>query len=141
MPTFVWVLIVVIGGILGGYLIFKYFKKEWKPYLFLMKQAITLMELIAKAFDKDPETLNSFEIFIDILGSSFFVVEDIINNSELLEGMELDQQVAYIKGKVREAVDKYLEKHDIKLTEENQNIITTVLNILDFFLKLLLPKL
>jgi hypothetical protein len=137
----VWVLIVVIGGILGGYLIFKYFKKEWKPYLFLMKQAITLMELIAKAFDKDPETLNSFEIFIDILGSSFFVVEDIINNSELLEGMELDQQVAYIKGKVREAVDKYLEKHDIKLTEENQNIITTVLNILDFFLKLLLPKL
>jgi hypothetical protein len=141
MPLFVWVIIILGVGSIGGYLLFKYFKSEWKPYITLTKQAINFIKFLIKAFDKDPNTLSVYEIFIDVLERSFKVVEEIINDQEVIAGMTLEGQISYIRAKIETAVNKYFEDNNIKLTEDNQNAINTVMNIMDFFLKLLLPKL
>ena len=141
MPLFVWVIIILGVGSIGGYFLFKYFKSEWKPYVALTKQVIGFIKFLIKAFDKDPNTLSNYEIFIDILERSFKVVEEIINDQEVIAGMTLEGQISYIRAKIEAAINKYLEDNNIKLTEDNQNAINTVMNIMDFFLKLLLPKL
>jgi len=141
MPLFVWVIIILGVGSIGGYLLFKYFKSEWKPYIALTKQAINFIKFLIKAFDKDPNTLSVYEIFIDVLERSFKVVEEIINDQEVIAGMTLEGQISYIRAKIETAVNKYFEDNSIELTEDSQNAINTVMNIMDFFLKLLLPKL
>jgi len=141
MPGFVWIIIILGAGTLGGYLVFKYFKKEWEPYLDLTKQSINLVKFIINAFDKDPESLSTQELFVDILERSFLVIEDIVNNQDVIAGMTLEGQISYIRAKVETKVDEYLTEHNITLSEDNQNAINTVMNIVDFFLKLLLPKL
>jgi hypothetical protein len=141
MPLFVWVIIILGVGSIGGYLLFKYFKSEWKPYIALTKQVINFIKFLIKAFDKDPNTLSVYEIFIDVLERSFKVVEEIINDQEVIAGMTLEGQISYIRAKIETAVNKYFEDNSIELTEDNQNAINTVMNIMDFFLKLLLPKL
>ncbi len=141
MPLFVWVIIILGVGSIGGYLLFKYFKSEWKPYIALTKQVINFIKFLIKAFDKDPNTLSVYEIFIDVLERSFKVVEEIINDQKVIAGMTLEGQISYIRAKIETAVNKYFEDNNIKLTEDNQNAINTVMNIMDFFLKLLLPKL
>ncbi len=141
MPLFVWVIIILGVGSIGGYLLFKYFKSEWKPYIALTKQVINFIKFLIKAFDKDPTTLSIYEIFIDVLERSFKVVEEIINDQEVIAGMTLEGQISYIRAKIETAVNKYFEDNSIELTEDNQNAINTVMNIMDFFLKLLLPKL
>ena len=141
MPGFVWIIIILGAGILGGYLLFRYFRKEWKPYLSLVKQGINLIKFLIKTFDKDPEVLSVYEIFIDILEKSFHVVEDIVNNQDIIAGMPIEGQISYIRAKIEAKIEEYLTEHDIVLSEDNQNAINTVMNIMDFFLKLLLPKL
>jgi len=141
MPAFVWIIIASGAGILGGYFIFRYFRKEWTPYLDLTKQSINLVKFIINAFDKDPESLSVQELFIDILERSFNVIEDIVNNQDVIAGMTLEGQISYIRAKVETTVDEYLTDHNIILDENKQNAINTVMNIVDFFLKLLLPKL
>mgnify|MGYP001180652430 CR=1 FL=1 len=141
MPGFVWIIIILGAGIVGGYLLFKYFKKEWKPYLALTKQIINLLKFLIKTFDKDPSALSSYEIFINILEKSFYVVEDIVNNQDIIAGMPLEGQISYIRAKIEAKIDEYLTEQDIVLSEDDQNAIDTVMNIMDFFLKLLLPKL
>ncbi len=141
MPAFVWIIIASGAGILGGYFIFRYFRKEWTPYLDLTKQSINLVKFIINAFDKDSESLSVQELFIDILERSFNVIEDIVNNQDVIAGMTLEGQISYIRAKVETTVDEYLTDHNITLDENKQNAINTVMNIVDFFLKLLLPKL
>lgn len=141
MPAFVWIIIALVAGILGGYFIFRYFRKEWTPYLDLTKQSINLVKFIINAFDKDSESLSVQELFIDILERSFNVIEDIVNNQDVIAGMTLEGQISYIRAKVETKVDEYLTDHNITLDENKQNAINTVMNIVDFFLKLLLPKL
>jgi len=117
------------------------FQKGMEPYLALTKQIINLLKFLIKTFDKDPSALSSYEIFINILEKSFYVVEDIVNNQDIIAGMPLEGQISYIRAKIEAKIDEYLTEQDIVLSEDDQNAIDTVMNIMDFFLKLLLPKL
>jgi len=141
MDVTFWIILAITGGgVIGLYLLWKYFKSDWKPYLAVAKQIISLIKVIAKSIDKDPNTLSTFEIFVELLDRGFHVVEDVINKQEELAEMSIDERIAYVREKVQTAVDDYIEMYDITFTDDNKQAINTVLNILDFFLKLLLPK-
>jgi hypothetical protein len=141
MSLIVWIIIILGAGSIAGYFIFKYFKNEWKPYVALTKQVINLLKFFINSFDSDPTTLSTMEIFMDILERSFKVFEDILKDQDVISGMAIEGQISYIRSKIQLGVDDYLEKNHITLSEEDQQAIITVMNIMDFFLKLLLPKL
>lgn len=140
MSLMIWIIIILGAGSIAGYFIFKYFKNEWKPYVALTKQVINLLKFFINSFDNDPTTLSTMEIFVDVLERSFKVFEDILKDQDIISGMPFEGQISYIRSKIQVAIDKYLEENHITLSEEDQHAITTVMNIMDFFLKLLLPK-
>lgn len=135
--TVLWILIGLVGGVVGSWLFLKYKTGKSAIYIAAAKIVVKALDELVKFFDKNPDEDSWLELTLKITLDGIRFVEMLEEDHEELMLLPPDKRFDEIVKRVELHIDNFLEENDIELTEQVKQAVETSKGIVLFFVRLI----
>lgn len=135
--TVIWILLGLVGGVVGSWFFIKYATKKSAVYIAAAKITVGALKELVKFFDKNPDEDSWLQLTLRIILDGIHFVEKLKKDHEELMLLPPDERFDEIVKRVELHINNFLEENDIELTEQVKQAVETSKGVVMFFVRLI----